>query len=400
MSEHAKLSPSAFGRWGKCPGSVRLCKDLPNKSSAAAQWGTDAHSILEDLLVGGDEDLPLFADFEEKHQVATVALNYVEQTVGQYDEDNITNKVSAEMKVYPEYYTGEKNLWGSADVTIETDYCLEIIDLKAGAGIMVESDSSQLKIYALGAMAVQAKINKGVLSYEEILCTIVQPRIPHPDGVVRSTSYTVEDLENWNTDVLRPAIAATKEVDAPLVPGEEQCRFCTAKATCPAIAAKSENLAMSVFEDQTNKQLENIVEIDIKQIPLEKIIEIIEAAPLIEGWLKAVKAHAVDMLKNREPVGDYKLVRTNGRNGWTLPQDELVEEITKGKGRILKNQLMKEVVVSAPQMLKAKGLSPAQKKRLGDYIVKSEGSLAMVPSTDKRSNAFPAIEFNDVSFLD
>ena len=53
MSEHAKLSPSGSARWLSCPGSVWLSEQAPpQKSTAAADEGTDAHDWAAKVLLG------------------------------------------------------------------------------------------------------------------------------------------------------------------------------------------------------------------------------------------------------------------------------------------------------------------------------------------------------------
>lgn len=47
---HAKLSPSAAERWMTCPGSVVLSEGMPEKTSAFAEEGTQAHALAEMLL--------------------------------------------------------------------------------------------------------------------------------------------------------------------------------------------------------------------------------------------------------------------------------------------------------------------------------------------------------------
>jgi len=50
MSAHAKLSPSAAERWMTCPGSVPLSIGMPDKTSAYAEEGTQAHELAERML--------------------------------------------------------------------------------------------------------------------------------------------------------------------------------------------------------------------------------------------------------------------------------------------------------------------------------------------------------------
>ncbi len=399
MSEHAPLSPSAFGRWSKCPGSVKACGGLPNTSSAAAQWGTDAHQILEDMVnfwFSPEEPIPPynFDDVEEKIEVAQVAFDYTVQRYNEANAAGLNPAIMSEQRVYLEWCTKRGDLWGSGDIIISTDEWIEIIDLKGGSGVVVEPTSGQLKIYGLGAVELHDT------TPTEVICTIVQPRIPHDKGVIRSEHYPLSVLMEWCKDVLNPAIVAAIASDAPLNPGVSQCQFCLAKATCPAVKDKAEKLAMSVFEDHTNKTFADLVSIKPDEIPMEKIVEIIENAPLITGWLKAIEKYASTRLKNHEEVPGYKLVHSAGRKKWNKDDEDVVSELAKGKGCIKKALLTKTVSLSAPQALKIKGLSDAQRDRLTSFIVKSEGGLSLVPTTDKRADAFPPVKFDDVSFLD
>ena len=71
----------------------------------------------------------------------------------------------------------------------------------------------------------------------------------------------------------------------------------------------------------------------------------------------------------------------------------LLEELTKGTGRLKKGQITTLQVLSAPNALKIQGLKPAQLKKLQSFIIKGEGSLAIVPVSDPRTDAFPAMPF-------
>ena len=55
MSAHAQLSPSSAVRWMTCPGSVALCKDIPDTSSASADEGTMMHTVAAHCLAKGTD---------------------------------------------------------------------------------------------------------------------------------------------------------------------------------------------------------------------------------------------------------------------------------------------------------------------------------------------------------
>ena len=395
--EHAKLSPSAYGRWSRCPGSIELTRALPDSTSEAAQWGTDAHAILEGMLNEYfnfvTHEGPDMGDYDEKAEVALVAYQYVIEQYGKSHKAGLHPQVGIEQKVYPEPYTNEPDLWGSADIILMDDTCVEVIDLKAGAGVLVMPTSGQLKIYALGALAAldPYKLPKWVKM------TIVQPRIEHPDGVIRSDLMKTSELFDWCNDKLIPAIEAVNADNPALVAGTEQCKFCQAKSTCPEIASTNEKLAMSTFIDQTKKDLRDIAEVDINCLTLEKVAEIIEAAPMIRSWLTAVEERAVDELRNGNRIPGYKAVRTGKRNTWSLPPEEIVERLATV---IPPENLVKEVVLTAPQALKIKGLTSEQRAAVQQYVVKSEGSLKVVSESNREPDAFPELPFRDTTFLD
>ena len=57
--DHAILSPSAAGRWCKCPASVAMCLDLPDESSPFALV---AHAVAESVLTGRPYKAPAGAE--------------------------------------------------------------------------------------------------------------------------------------------------------------------------------------------------------------------------------------------------------------------------------------------------------------------------------------------------
>ena len=50
MSDHARFSPSSAKRWMTCPGSIALCRDIPNPSSIYADDGTASHTVASRAL--------------------------------------------------------------------------------------------------------------------------------------------------------------------------------------------------------------------------------------------------------------------------------------------------------------------------------------------------------------
>ena len=385
----------------RCPASVNLTQGLhEGTESEAAAEGTRAHLVLERALntwiATGDETVPLDGcDNEEMQGHIQDVFNYVVERYELMPGDG--KKIAVEVRISLHYMTMRHDLWGSADVIIWNDKHIDVMDLKYGKGLFVQADTSQNRIYLLGAMALEMKATKGDVPWESVRSTIMQPRYPDAnDKTIRFQEFDPNELLEWKENVLLPAAHATDDPLAEPVAGEEQCRFCLAKATCPAVEQKVSDLC-SVFEPVEGELDVAIGEADTMSI--DKLLEVHDQIPFIEGYLKAVSKRIREMLEARDPAlkGKLKLVRANKRNTWSLPDDEIAIELTKGTGRMLKTDLFKSVVISAPHALKLKALKPAQKKRLQEYIVKSEGSLSIVPDSDPRTNAFPVLEFEKVA---
>ena len=386
----------------RCPASVNLTQGLHEGSeSEAAAEGTRAHTVLERALktwlATGDETVPIDGcDDTDMQEHVQDMFNYV---VERYELMPGGNKVvMIETRVDLHYMTMRDDLWGKADVIIYNDKHIDCLDLKYGKGLFVKADTSQNRIYLRGVMSLLMKQSKGAMPWESVRSTIMQPRYPGSDGTtVRFLDFDPNDLINWKDTVLLPAAKATDAPGEP-VAGEEQCRFCLAKSACPAVRKKIESLC-SVFEP-VGKEIDytELLATAPDTMDIDRLIEVHDNAPFIQGYLTAISKRIREMLEARDPAlkGKLKLVRSRQQNKWSLEGDELATKLMKGTGRILKADLFKSVIISAPQALKLKSLKPAQKKKLQSFIVKSEGSLSIVPDSDPRTNAFPVLEFDAV----
>jgi DNA polymerase len=217
LPAHAPLAPSAASKWMHCPGSVQAEKEAPPQPpSGFAAEGTRAHEIFAECLEQGLAPAALTDDLAVSAPLSVA----VEQARNVIDG----RPVLLEYRLPP--LPDLPQVWGTADcVTFDPNLVDGVIDLKFGAGVTVEPDTLQLGIYALLAAHYFGMAETGIVA------TILQPRVGHQDGPVRSYHYTPEALDQLEQEV-RAAVAATEQPDAPLHAGE-WCRFCTASGTCP-----------------------------------------------------------------------------------------------------------------------------------------------------------------------
>ncbi len=398
MTEHARLAPSASDRWIPCAASVPMSEGVEDTESPQAAEGTLAHHILLDealtdwLLMG---TMTVECDDKEMQAYLQQCFDYVVNRYNEIPGDN--KRILIEQRVDLHYMTNRDDMWGQSDIIIITDTYMDVIDLKYGAGVFVEADGSQNKIYTLGAMSEVMKATREDAEWISVRSTIMQPRLPDIDGdIFRYEEYDPEELITWKDEILIPAAART-DIETEPVPGVKQCRFCPVKATCPAVQQVVTDLC-SVFEPvdlaHSTEVVATIRDPDIMDVA--SLVEVHDNIPFIEGYLKAVSAKLRILIEQHHPdvMGRLKIVRSRGQNKWNLDDDTLLlEELTKGTGRLKKGQITKQAVISAPQALKISGLKPAQLKKMQEYIVKGEGSLAIVPFSDPRNDAFPPMPF-------
>jgi hypothetical protein len=197
---------------------------------------------------------------------------------------------------------------------------LEVVDFKYGAGTVVEVEgNTQGLYYAIGAtLATQRKADK-------VVVTIVQPRAPHRDGIVRSYEITWDELVAFREELLSGAVA-TQQDDAPLFAGDH-CKFCPALAVCPAQAELAQSAAKATFSQllpdvysQPGIGGDDIYPPEVvlpapTTLTLSDLVEVMEAAPVITDWLKAVQAEVRDMTERGDETG-YKLVAKRGTRKW------------------------------------------------------------------------------------
>jgi hypothetical protein len=153
--------------------------------------------------------------------------------------------------------------FGTSDTVIELPRMLWIRDLKYGRGVQVYAEENeQLMLYALGALDEFDLLGE----VETVRMSIDQPRLNHSD----TWECGVEHLRAFEQRAIAAGKRAFKAIEiggvnpaaslhqtGALNPGPNQCRFCKAKATCPAlmdkvladVAGDFEDLGEEVFDE-------------------------------------------------------------------------------------------------------------------------------------------------------
>jgi len=409
MSTHALLSPSKRSRWALCPGSIREEAKYPEQDSGpAAVDGTHSHSLLEHCIKGNladpmnmvgiklkDHEGEFVVDADRAARVK-LAIEYIrERSMGGMF------RVLTEQRVDPQYLLGRDDLSGTVDCQVYGPDWIEIIDYKDGMGVVSAENNLQLEQYAYGVLAGYRLPVNGAYPFDKVVMTIIQPKLALK-GMKAITSHTVtvrELLDNMGTIVAQAA--ATDAPDAPLVPGESQCKFCRAKGSCAALAGNVMKEIGVMFQPTVTQTLDvaqQSADKDPSTMDDQQIRQIMEAAPLMRQLLEAVEKEALRRMEAGVSIPGLKLVNGRGSRAWALSEDEMAEKLVKmgiPKGAIYETKLVSPAKAEKLTWEKRDGtkvsLTERQLKIMEkEYVVKMAGKLTVASESDSR----PAVTLN------
>ena len=375
MADHAVLSASGSHRWLNCTPSARLELEFENTGSEAAREGTAAHALCE-------------------HKLKRALHMRSRRPVSDYDSDEMEECTDAYAEFVMEQYETAKQVcddpvvlieqrldfscyvpdgFGTGDCLIISDDRLHIIDFKYGMGVLVEAeDNPQMKLYALGALAVY----DALYDIREVSMTIFQPRREN----VSTWTVSVEDLKAWAENELKPRAKAAYDGEGEYLPGE-WCTFCRAAVRCRARAEEKLKLAQTEF----------------RMPPLltdAEIEDILAVLPDLTKWANEIATYALDAALNHgKEWNGFKVVE--GRSVRKYRDEAAVAEAAKEAGY---KDIYRQSLIPLTEMQRLMGKDKFE-EILGGLITKAPGRPTLVPKSDKRPamNVSNAInEFNEI----
>lgn len=374
-TSHSKLSMSSAHRWMKCSGSVFMALAYPEgESSEYAKEGTRAHAVAEKILrVALTEGISIgeaWGRFRlecDDEEMQAHVLGYAEAARGL-------------LPMAPENIAIERKFMLSEDYGIggTADFCFTnqsskgktgvILDLKYGAGVAVEVEGNEQLIGYICSMHNDP--DWGPLDHGVVY--IYQPRVEHPDGLLRRMELDREALNDWTYRLM----ARGKEIKEALeaggqgeyVPGDH-CRWCRGEAVC---TANQNHLSISAEVDFLP-----VVQEDPKApatLEPEQLAKILKYRPIIESYFKRVEEWCLAELKAGRQVPGLKLVKGRSVRRW-LASEEFVADKLKTMG-------------VDPWAKKLRGITEVEKElgkgKLAGLTEQSEAALKVTTEDDKR----------------
>lgn len=394
---HSKFSASGFEAATLCPGKRVMEKGKPDSSSKYADEGTAAHSLLADY-VDGKQPMSTYPVNGKEWPATGEMVAAVQTALGNIKEIVGDGMLLSEQRVTYAGYLGvpDPEGWGTSDIIAARGTELQVHDYKHGMGVEVDADDNpQMKLYGLGALAA---VNDVLGPFETVRLVIHQPRIKSAPS---EWLTTVDELEAWGRGDARRSVEQqlaaerlfhTSETlteqqwaDIYLRPNEKSCKFCRAKATCPALR---NDVAKTVFE-VTPASPDEFDSLDVaetaKQSSDDWLAAVLSKADLIEDYLKAVRAEVERRLLGGEQIPGFKIVQgRQGNRAWS----NAAEVETQLKAFRLKTEEMYDLKLISPttaeKLAKAKTIGPRQWKALEAMVTRSDGAKHVAPVSDPR----------------
>lgn len=371
MTTHAKLSASSSDRWSKCHQAPRFEEQFPEpESSLYALEGQFAHAVAEQDLAKflglQPRILPpelLHFDTPALREHVSIYTRFAKELISEVRRNDANAIVLLERRVDFSRWVPEG--FGTCDLLIASRGLVFVVDLKFGQGVRVEAqDNSQLRLYALGAV----QMFDPIFDFDEIVMTIVQPRLGHrsQEGITKT------ELVEWGDRVIAPAAILAWNGQGNFAPGDH-CRWCRGKSVCAARA--QENLQLAKFDFAEPDSLSD-----------EAIAKVLEKAARLQAWTRDVQDYALSQALRGRKFAGYKLVA--GRTTRKFLDPEKVAHALGAAG------LNNSDIYAPKELNPLTALEGAVGKKkfvelLGDLIVTAPGKPTLVPIEDKRPEFTP-----------
>ncbi len=343
-----KPSASDGENYELCNGKVKLSSGMPDNSNKVAVVGDRIHAWLDGEDVKLDSDEMYMAKLCERDRHALFDLVFPDWRNDPPEQSNEERKW---------YANGRFS--GKADVVAWRGRTALILDYKTGRiPVTHAKDNGQLRW--LTVLWNQRK------RYDEVTVAISQPHC----GAMTVHTYDAAALKKARLRVMR-VLRKMESPNPTLRAGAKQCKYCRAKAICPAL--KDSESALKTISD-------------VETLSSTQLSGLLDILPVIEDRCKSIKTHAMNLLE-RDPkaIAGYSLEAGQSRRKITDPMGAYV--FLSGAGLIDDHHYLDAASISVGKLQKAIaeyndiGVGEAKREmeeKLELFIAHSEAGMKLV----------------------
>lgn len=298
MGEHSIWGMSGSPIWieGHCPASIRMSEGSPDMPGSAAELGTSAHELGEFVSALGCNIRDCLGLTFNKIDVTykmiddvSIYTNYLAEKTIQYGV-----KPLLEQRVVMSSM-GRKDIFGTSDtIFLALKYgIVEIDDYKNGYGVVEAYNNPQTAGYGVSTLDTHNLWSE----VDTVITGIIQPNGNHRDGPIRTATYNISEMREWQ-EKFRRSIALTEDKTQKPNAGK-WCHHCKAQANCRA-------------------RIEYVMEVAYTNVPFEELsigeLEIIyRNISSIETFLERVKNRVLGLAMKGRKFDEFKVVASYGR---------------------------------------------------------------------------------------
>lgn len=351
---HHIFGPSSLERRDLCPGSAKAEKDLPEQTSDAAEKGSQLHDLFHRMILNEN---PIELDSE------IARLDGEDEDAFKFCTDHLhdmQNHFTTMPKHLSEHRLNLGSIWpglyGTCDLALVEPFGhADLTDFKFGFG-HVTSPETNLQLAALAI---------GLFDEFELQSIDVRICKPKQRWISPAKRYTRDDISAIESRIGNIIDLANIE-NPPLRPGAQQCKYCKALATCPAVLKQVNDIAIPANEVSP----EHLADFEIG--------EYLQKAEMIEAWIKALKQKAYQALFAGRDVPGFQLVDGKSKRDWFV--SPILRENLKKLAKKLKKDpkaIVIETTASPAQIEKAWGKAKIVSEALAPLIEITHGEKRM-----------------------
>jgi len=304
--KHSVLAPSSANRWGKCPGSLTMCRNHREvRDTSAADEGTAAHWVAEKMFMG--EIIPPLTKAPNGVEVTNEMLEHAEtycncirEQVPDPQHISLETKVQID-QIHPECF-------GTVDAHGFHNDTLFVFDYKYGRKPVKAKDNTQLTCYIAGLL-----YKYGAHPDLKVVAVIVQPRAFKEEGVIDTWVTSMRELA---LPVAHLSSAATEALSPhPRTLTGSHCLYCSGKLYCKSFMESVDKALVVAGETVDNDATPEILG---KQLML-----INEAHSVLSSYKSSLESSLIEHLKEGVFIPDWSVVNGQGNRRWSVSESQL-----------------------------------------------------------------------------